>query len=344
MELRRVPGGRDLSRSLRSGQRSRSGGFVAVRDQLKLLALLAALAALLTPALAAAFPNTEPLAPPRWDLDPDNAWSFWSSVPTLVLVRVAVIDSGIDGGHPEFRGRIVAAKSFVGGSPYEDEQGHGTFVAGEIAAKPFNDEGIAGLAFNAELLVAKVVKPDGTVSLRSEAAAIRWAVDHGARVVNLSLGGVRDPLNPRLDTYSKLEEQAVEYAYTKHAVVVAAVGNGPESPATPWPFAGYPASLPHVIGGRAVREDGRVPAFSNRDVLYNDVAAPGDAILSTIPRQLEKKQPACAGHPYSDCGPAEFRDAIGTSFAAPQVSAAAALLLGVDPKLAPDQVSWLLER
>jgi subtilisin family serine protease len=299
---------------------------------------------MLTPALAAAFPNTEPLAPQEWYLDADNAWSFWPSVPKLAPIRVAVIDSGIDGGHPEFRGRIVAAKSFVGGSPYVDEQGHGTFVAGEIAARPFNGEGIAGLAFNAELLVAKVVKPDGTVSLQSEADAIRWAVNHGARVVNLSLGGVRDPLNPRLDTYSSLEERAVEYAYSKHAVVVAAVGNGPQSPATPWPFAGYPAALPHVIGVSAVREDGSVPAYSNRDSLYNDLAAPGDAILSTIPRNLEERQPACAGHPYSDCGPAEFRGAIGTSFAAPQVSAAAALVLGVDPKLAPDQVSWLLER
>ena len=135
-----------------------------------------------------------------------------------------MIDSGIDGTHPEFAGRVVAARSFVGGSPYRDDQGHGTFVAGEIAANPFNGSGIAGLAFNARLLIAKVVEPDGSVSLKAEVAAIRWAVDNGARVINLSLGGVRDPLDPALDTYSPLEQAAIEYAYSKGVVVVAAVG------------------------------------------------------------------------------------------------------------------------
>ncbi len=90
------------------------------------------------------------------------------------------------------------------------------------------------MAFNARLMIAKVVEPDGSVSLRAEVAAIRWAVDNGARVINLSLGGVRDPLDPSLDTYSPLEQAAVEYACSKGVVVVAAVGNGPQSPATPW--------------------------------------------------------------------------------------------------------------
>ena len=296
------------------------------------------------PAAAAAFDNLEPLAAQQWYLDNDHAWTFWPTQPQLFPVNVAVIDSGIDGTHPEFVGRVVAAKSFVGGSPYRDDQGHGTFVAGEIAANPFNGEGIAGLAFNARLLIAKVVEPDGSVSLKAEVAAIRWAVDNGARVINLSLGGVRDPLDPALDTYSPLEQAAVEYAYSKGAVVVAAVGNGPQSPATPWSFADYPAALPHVIGVSAMRQDGSVPDYSNRDAVYNDLAAPGDGIFSTIPTNLVEAGTGCAGEPYSDCGPFEFRDAIGTSFAAPQVSAAAALLLGQDPTLRPDQVAWLLER
>jgi subtilisin family serine protease len=309
------------------------------------VALAVAVLALVVPALALAFDNLEPLAAKQWYLEQDNAWTYWPDQPVLAPVNVAVIDSGIDGTHPEFTGRIAAAKSFVGGSPYQDEQGHGTFVAGEIAASPFNGLGIAGLAFNAHLLVAKVVEPDGTVSLQGEVAAIRWAVAKGARVINLSLGGVRDPLNPRLDTYSPLEQAAVEYAYSKGVVVVAAVGNGPQSPATPWGFAHYPASLPHVIGVSAVRQNGSVPDYSNRDAIYNDIAAPGDAIFSTIPAALvDTARPGCAGQAYSDCGPFEFRDAIGTSFAAPQVSAAAALLIGQDPTLRPEQVSWLLER
>ena len=306
--------------------------------------LLLALVALVVPSVAAAFANTEPLAPQQWYLEADNAWTFWPSQPQLFPVSVAVIDSGIDGTNPDLVGRVLAARSFVGGSPYTDEQGHGTFVAGEIAANPGNALGIAGLAFNARLIVAKVVTGDGSVSLQGEVAAIRWAVHEGARVINLSLGGVRDPLDPQLDTYSAIEQSAVEYAWSKGVVVVAAVGNGPQSPATPWNFAHYPAALPHVIGVSALGQDGSIPAFSNRDAVFNDVAAPGENIFSTIPRQLAQSGAECADGPYSDCGPYEFRNAIGTSFAAPQVSAAAALLLGVDPKLTPDQVSWLLER
>jgi hypothetical protein len=307
------------------------------------LLAVAALAVLVLPAAAAAFDNTEPLASKQWYLDADQAWSFWPQMPQLPIVRVAVIDSGIDGSHPDLVGRVVAARSFVGGSPYRDDAGHGTFVAGEIAANPSNGVGIAGLAFNARLIVGKVVTADGEVSLQAEVAAIRWAVAQGAQVINLSLGGVRDPLDPSRDTYSPLERAAVEYAYSRGVVVVAAVGNGTQSPATPWSYAAYPAALPHVIGVSAVRQDGAIPDYSNRDAVYNDLAAPGAQMFSTIPANLVDSRSGCV-EPYSDCGPSDFRNAIGTSFAAPQVSAAAALLLGQDPALTPDQVAWLLER
>jgi len=183
------------------------------------------------------------------------------------------------------------------------------------------------------------------VNLQAEVAGIRWAVREGAQVINLSLGGQRDPVDLRLDTYSPLERQAIEDAVAHGVVVVAAVGNGTESPSIPWVYADYPAALPHVLGVSALRENGTVPDYSNRDPVFADVAAPGDAIVSTVPRNLvDLTQPDCADVPYSTCGPAEFRDAIGTSFAAPQVAAAAALLLGQDPQLTPDQVVWLLER
>jgi subtilisin family serine protease len=309
---------------------------------------LAAVAAVLAAALglagaAAAFDNTEPDAAKEWYLTSDQAWNYWPTMPQLYPVKVAVVDSGIDRGHPEFAGKIAAGKSFVG-TPWDvDTDGHGTFVAGEIAADATNGQGIAGLAFNAQLLIAKVVRSDGSVSLRSEVAAIHWAADQGAQVINLSLGGVRDPLNPREDSYSPLEQAAVDYAYAKGAVVVAAVGNGPQSPRTPWPFALYPAALPHVLGVSAIRRDGSVPAYSNRDPVYNDIAAPGDDMFSTVPRALSNVA-SCNDAGYSDCGPDELRNGIGTSFAAPQVSAGAALLLGENPKLTPQQVMWLLER
>jgi serine protease len=303
-------------------------------------------AALLLPAAAPAFGNTEPLAADQWYLTQDRAWSYWPTQPPLAQVKVAVIDSGIDYGHPEFAGRILAGRSFVGGSWKHDSDGHGTFVAGLIAANPTNGQGIAGIAFNAKLLIAKVVPPDDSgVNLQAEVDGIYWAVREGAQVINLSLGGQRDPVDLRLDTFSPLERDAIEYAVTKGVVVVAAVGNGTESPSIPWVYADYPAALPHVLGVSALRQNGSVPDYSNRDPVYVDIAAPGDAIVSTVPRNLvDATQPECTGTPYSTCGPSEFRDAIGTSFAAPQVSAAAALLLGQDPHLTGDQVVWLLER
>jgi len=292
-----------------------------------------------------AFANTEPDAARQWYLTRDQAWSYWTIPPDLATVKVAVIDSGIDAGHPDLVGRIAQGRSFVGGSWRIDTCGHGTFVAGEIAANPYNDVGIAGLAFNAKLLIAKVVEPDCDVSTTAEIRGIVWAANHGARVINLSIGGVRDPLDPDLDSYSAPEEAAVEYAYSKGALVVAAVGNGTQAPRTPWPYADYPAALPHVLGVSAVKENGSVPTYSNRDARYVDVAAPGGPIFSTIPENLvDASIPDCVSVPYSDCGPSDLRNGIGTSFAAPQVSAAAALVLGADPQLTPGQVEWVLER
>ena len=307
------------------------------------LILLVALAALVLPASASAFTPNDPLASRQWYLAADRAFDFWPDLPVLTPVKVAVVDSGIDLGHPEFEGKIDAARSFVGGD-VNDHDGHGTFVAGVIAAALDNGVGIAGIAFPAHLVVAKVVGRDGTISPDAEAHAIRWAADEGARVINLSLGGVRDPRDLSRDTFSPAEEAAVEYAYGKGAVVVAAVGNGDQAPSTPWRYASYPAALPHVIGVGALAQDGTVPPYSNRDARFVDLAAPGDDILSTLPRSLTARvAPTCLDQGYSDCGPFDFRNAQGTSFAAPQVAAAAALLLSVEPALRPEQVGFLLE-
>jgi hypothetical protein len=295
---------------------------------------------------AQGFPNTQPDAAQQWYLGADNAWSAWASRPTLAPIKVAVIDSGIDGSDPAFAGMIAAGKSFVGGSWNVDTDGHGTFVAGIIAANAFNGIGTAGMAFNAKLLIAKVVNSYGLIPAAAEDAAIRWAANEGARVINLSISGLRDPQDSEFDTYSLAEREAVEYAYAKGAVVVAAVGNGTSYPTQPWPYAGYPAALPNVLSVAAVAQNGSVPKFSNRDPLRVGIAAPGVGIFSTIPENLidTTDGPGCANDPYSSCGPSEFQLGNGTSFAAPQVAAAAALVLGVDPSLAPDQVDWLLER
>ena len=290
-----------------------------------------------------AFVPNDPLAPRQWHLAAIRAFDWWPQPPLLPAVRVAVIDSGVDVEHPQLRGRLERVRSFVDRSPH-DRHGHGTFVAGEIAAATNDGLGVAGIAFPARLLVAKVVRPDGTVSLEAEARAIRWAVDRGADVVNLSLAGVRAPGDSTADTYSPLEASAVDYAVRRGAVVVAAVGNSDGTPARPWRFASYPAALPHVVGVSAFARDGSVPAFSNRDLVFNDVTAPGEAILSTFPRSLTAAFASCPEQGYSSCAPARYRRAEGTSFAAAQVSAAAALVLSARPGLAPEQVAFLLER
>ena len=301
-------------------------------------------AALAAAAPAAAFTPTNPLANRQWYLEQDHAFDAWPAPPAnLQPVKVAIVDSGADCSLPDFVGRIFLEKSFVGGSPCVDTEGHGTFVAGEIAAD-LGTTGIVGMAYTAQLLIAKVVAPDGTIPLQAEANAIRWSVDNGARVINLSLGGVRDPANPRIDTYSALEASAVAYAYSKGAVLVAAVGNGDEAPSQPWPYASYPAALPHVIGVSALTRAGNVPDYSNRDPIFNDLSAPGSSIFSTFPRSLTQLNAGCPDQGYSDCGPDDYRNAEGTSFAAPQVSAAAAMLLAVDPALTNSQVGFLLER
>lgn len=313
------------------------------------LAAVALAALALAPAAAAAgtspaYTPNDPLFPRQYYLAHDHAFDAWPALPPLGPVLVAVVDTGIDGGHPELRGRIAAAKSFVGGSALVDPVGHGTFVAGEIAAATGNRIGIAGMAPSARLLVARAAYADGSFSTHAEARAIRWAADHGARVINLSLAGVRSPGSKSVDTYSAEEASAVAYAYSRGAVVIASVGNSDDAPMSPWQYASWPSALPHVLGVGALTRAGSVPRFSDRDQVYVDLAAPGDEILSTFPRALTRLRPTCADQGYSDCGDRYFRAGAGTSFAAAQVSAAAANLLAVNPGLSPDQLLWVLER
>jgi hypothetical protein len=291
-----------------------------------------------------AFVPNDPFVPRQWYLTQNRSYDAWTALPPLAAVRVAVIDSGVDATHPELRSRIAAARSFVGGTPEVDTQGHGTFVAGLIAAQADDGVGIAGLAPSARLLVAKVVGPEQTIPVEAEAKAIRWAVVHGARVINMSLGGLRDPGDSNRDTYSLLEADAVAYAVSKGVVVVAAVGNADQAPSEPWPYASWPSALPHVLGVSALARNGSSPAFSNRDPAFNDIAAPGEEILSTFPLPLTGRRPACVEQGYSSCGTQEYANAEGTSFAAPQVSATAANMLATVPSLRPSQVSAILER
>ena len=219
----------------------------------------------------------------QWYLGRIHAFDAWSQLPTLANVRVAVLDSGIDSGHPDLQNQIVDGRSFVSSSWERDTNGHGTFVAGEIAAALNNGTGIAGVGFP-----ARAPDRQDRARRRDDLAgrggrAIHWAVDRGARVINMSFGGVRDPHDPSLDTYSPLEAAAVQYAVSKGVLVVAAVGNADSAPTEPWGYAGYPAALPHVLGVSSLDRDGTVP----------ELLEPRQPSTSTSRRPASRSSPRC---------------------------------------------------
>jgi stage II sporulation protein D len=292
------------------------------------------------PTRSLAWVPTDPLYTDQWNDRLVRAFDFWPQVPVFPgnPVTVAVVDGGIDDQSPDLvrpDGTSVVAKTITVAHG-SSELVHGTAVAGIIAARANNGIGIAGLDQSVRLIDVRVVGADGTIDPRVEARGIVMAVDAGARVINLSLGGKRAP-GQSDDEYSRAEQDAIDYAYSKGAVIVAAVGNSEN----PYPFASYPAALPHVLGVSAIEPDSHTPRFSNRDAIFNDLAAPGVGILTTVPRDVATSglsQNAPAGDVVGPDGTVE-----GTSFAAPHVSAAAALLFAEHPNLTNDQVMELLE-
>lgn len=206
-------------------------------------------------------------------------------------VQVAVVDTGAAVGHLDLRRKLAGARDFVNDdNTVQDLGGHGTHVAGIIAARTGNREGIAAGCPSCKLLVAKVFDGKNTGTVARFAEGIRWSVDHGAEVINLSF------VHPASST---VEESAIDYAREKGAVVVAAAGNGDTSDPA------FPAASPGVLAVAATNRYDRRASFSNYGN-WVDVAAPGVGILSTIPRR--------------------YASWSGTSMAAPHVSALAALL------------------
>jgi thermitase len=198
-----------------------------VRKSFPVYAAAIALAAglSLTPAGA----SNDPGFSKQWNLEKIGAEAAWSRT-TGAKVRVGIVDAGIDLGHEDLAGRVVEATSCLKsqGDPgkcegsAQDDIGHGTHVAGIIAANRDNDLGIAGVAPDAELVVAKVADSGGGISIDDANAGIRWVVDHGAKVVNLSLG---DLIFVRTAAFGTRLSDGIEYAWSKGAVPVIASGN-----------------------------------------------------------------------------------------------------------------------
>jgi subtilisin family serine protease len=190
-------------------------------------------------------------------------------------VKVAVIDSGVDRENPELNGGqvldgcdwVTSPTNVCRGTGVLDENGHGTHVAGIIAAKK-DGFGVTGVAPGVSILPLRVLGADGSGWLSDIAAAIDYAVANGAKVINLSLGGTLD--------YS-LIRISVEQAVASGVTVVAAAGNGGSGAA-----ASYPAAYPGAIAVAATTESNLIATYSNSGN-YIDVAAPGSAILSSWP-------------------------------------------------------------
>jgi thermitase len=226
----------------------------------------------------------------QWGLSKIDAPDAWTADHGSSNVVVAVLDTGISLSHPDLASKIVGTVNFSSSSTADDVNGHGSHVAGIIAAATNNGVGVAGLGWNTDLLDVKVLDDGGSGLYSNIINGITWAADHGADVINLSLGGTLD--SPSL-------ESAVNYAWSKGAVVVAAAGNSASSA----PF--YPAYYSNVIAVAATTDLDKLASFSDYGD-WVDVSAPGISIYSTVP----------GGYAYMS----------GTSMAAPYVSGLAALL------------------
>lgn len=242
----------------------------------------------------------------QWGLAAVHAESAWS-ITRGTGVEIAVVDTGVDSSHPDLVDRALPAIDLVGDGSSGDPNGHGTHVAGIIAAS-LDGAGVAGLANRASVLPIRVMDASGTGDIATVASGIIAAADAGAEVVNLSLGSTYD---------SSVLAAAVKYAADKGATVVAAGGNN-ATDGVAW----YPAALSGVIGVSSVDKDLTRSSFSNAGS-FVDLAAPGGSILSTIP-----------GGSWGYMS--------GTSMATGFVSAAAALVLAAKPGLSRGQVESIL--
>jgi subtilisin family serine protease len=243
----------------------------------------------------------------QWGLPAISAPDAWATTRGSFGAVIAIVDTGVDLSHPDLAGKLLPGYDFVDDDTVpEDENGHGTFVAGVAGALTNNGQGVAGVSWASRILPLRVLDADGSGTDQSVADAIVYAADKGARVINLSLGGP-DP--------SQLLDDAVDYATARGTVVVAATGNDGASSIS------WPARYAPVVAVGSVRRAGpglMISSFSNRGTNI-DVVAPGEGIVSTAPN----------GYASGD----------GTSFATPFVSGLAALLLSRDPLLTPSQVS-----
>ena len=230
----------------------------------------------------------------QWNMDAIAAPLAWYITKGSNIVKIAILDTGIQSNHEDIYPKVVASKNFSKSRTLQDNYGHGTHVAGIAAARTNNLDGVAGAGYDCSLMNVKVLNDRGSGTWDGIAKGIIWAADNSAKVINMSLGG---------SSGSSTLENAVNYAWGKGVVIVAAAGN--DGTTTPL----YPAYYTNVIAVAATDFLDELAYFSTFGN-WVDVAAPGDTIPSTYPL------------PY----PYDYVYLSGTSMASPHVAGLACLL------------------
>ncbi len=240
----------------------------------------------------------------QWNLPAIGTEEGWNITKGKEQIEIAIIDTGVDLDHPELSKRIVPGYNVINEKREpDDDNGHGTHVAGIIASETNNREGVAGMTWFSKIMPVKAMGAKGYGTTFDIAKGIVWAVDHGADVINMSLGNYQP---------SKVLEEAVRYAYDKNVVMVSAAGNDGSNQPT------YPSAYPEVLSVAAVDYNGNRANFSNYGD-YIDIAAPGVNIPSTFFNS-------------------QYAALSGTSMAAPHVAGLAALIKSASPDLKSSQV------
>lgn len=304
------------------------------KSKLAVAASLVGAAALLSTSAGLAYAGTDdPLRGDQWGLDQVHAEQAWSTSTGTGAV-VAVVDTGADLNHPDLKGNLVGGATFTGcgtkpqpcgngdfrgpdGQNNGDE--HGTHVAGIVAAVANNGTGVAGVAPNAKIMPVKVLE-EGSGTFEDIAAGIRWAVDHGANVINMSLGGLPGAQALTLTGLESSVTDAIAYANAHGTSVVAAAGNSSTA------VCNTPAWEPGAI---CVASTDRNEAKSWFSELPNKpdlkaVAAPGGAGLISCKDDIVSTVPVGTGS--ATCGQKDYDYYAGTSMATPHVAGVAALL------------------